>query len=81
MISAVFSILAGLPLYLTNSEGVLLAALIVTNIVAAAPFGAAAAAMQEMSPFAHAGSGGRFARLHAQLRWLEPWPHRRRPPE
>ncbi|HWP72321.1 MAG TPA: MFS transporter [Gemmatimonadaceae bacterium] len=50
IISAVFSILAGLPLYLTNSEGVLLAALIVTNIVAAAPFGAAAAAMQEMSP-------------------------------
>ena len=50
IISAVVSIVAGLPLYLTSSEPVLLAALIVTNIVAAAPFGAAAAAMAEMSP-------------------------------
>ena len=50
VISAVISIAAGLPLYLTRSEPVLIAALIVTNIVAAAPFGAAAAAMQEMSP-------------------------------
>lgn len=50
IISAVVSIAAGLPLYLTSSEPVLIAALIVTNIAAAAPFGAAAAAMQEMSP-------------------------------
>ena len=50
VISAILSILAGLPLYLTDSEPVLIAALIVTNIVAASPFGAAAAAMQEMSP-------------------------------
>jgi MFS family permease len=50
VISAIVSILAGLPLYLTSSEPVLIASLIVTNIVAASPFGAAAAAMQEMSP-------------------------------
>jgi MFS family permease len=50
IISSVISILAALPLYLTSVEWVLLTALIVTNIVAAAPFGAAAAAMQEMSP-------------------------------
>jgi MFS family permease len=50
IISAIVSIAAGLPLYLTSSEAVLVAALIVTNIAAAAPFGAAAAAMQEMSP-------------------------------
>lgn len=50
IISAIVSIVAGLPLYLTRSEPVLIAALIVTNIAAAAPFGAAAAAMQEMSP-------------------------------
>ena len=50
IISSVGSILAALPLYLTNVEWVLLSSLIVTNIVAAAPFGAAAAAMQEMSP-------------------------------
>ena len=50
IVSAVVSILAGIPLYLTSSEPVLIASLIVTNIAAAAPFGAAAAAMQEMSP-------------------------------
>ena len=50
IISAIVSILAGLPLYLTSSEPVLIAALIVTNIAAASPFGAAAAAMQEMVP-------------------------------
>jgi MFS family permease len=50
IVSAIVSILAGLPLYLTSSEPVLIASLIVTNIVAASPFGAAAAAMQEMSP-------------------------------
>ena len=50
IISAVVSILAGLPLYLTSSEPVLIAALIVTNVAAASPFGAALAAMQEMVP-------------------------------
>ena len=55
ILAAVISLLAGLPLYLTSSEPVLLTALVVTNIVAAAPFGAAAAAMQEMSPGAMRG--------------------------
>jgi MFS family permease len=55
IISAIISIIAGLPLYLTASEPVLIAALIVTNFVAAAPFGAAAAAMAEMSPSAMRG--------------------------
>jgi MFS family permease len=50
VISSVVSIIAGIPLYLTSSEPVLIASLIVTNIAAASPFGAAAAAMQEMSP-------------------------------
>jgi MFS family permease len=50
IVSAVVSIVAGLPLYLSSSEPVLIVALIVTNIAAASPFGAAAAAMQEMSP-------------------------------
>jgi len=55
IISAIISIIVGLPLYLTASEPVLIAALIVTNVVAAAPFGAAAAAMAEMSPSAMRG--------------------------
>ena len=50
IISAIVSIIAGLPLYLTSSEPVLIAALIVTNVAAASPFGAALAAMQEMVP-------------------------------
>ena len=50
IISAVLSLLAGVPLYLTSSEPVLIAALIVTNVAAASPFGAALAAMQEMVP-------------------------------
>lgn len=53
--SALISAAAALPLYLTNSEPLLLTALVITNIVAAAPFGAAAAAMQEMSPRAMRG--------------------------
>jgi MFS family permease len=48
--SALVSIVAGLPLFLSTSEPVVIGALIVTNIVAAAPFGAAAAAAQEMTP-------------------------------
>ncbi len=50
IIAATISLIVAFPLYLTDSEPVLIAALVVTNIVAAAPFGAAAAAMQEMSP-------------------------------
>jgi MFS family permease len=50
ILSAIVSILAGLPLYLTSSEPALIVALIVTNIAAASPFGAALAAMQEMVP-------------------------------
>jgi MFS family permease len=50
IIAATISFIVAVPLYLTRSEPVLIAALVVTNIVAAAPFGAAAAAMQEMSP-------------------------------
>jgi MFS family permease len=48
--SALVSVAAGLPLFLAKSEPVLILALVVTNIVAAAPFGAAAAAAQEMTP-------------------------------
>lgn len=55
ILSAVISAAVALPLYLTKSEPVLLSALVITNIVAAAPFGAAAAAMQEMSPRAMRG--------------------------
>lgn len=55
VIAATISLVVAFPLYLTNSEPVLIAALVVTNIVAAAPFGAAAAAMQEMSPGAMRG--------------------------
>ena len=53
--SALISAAIALPLFLTKSEPVLLTALVITNLVAAAPFGAAAAAMQEMSPRAMRG--------------------------
>jgi MFS family permease len=55
ILCAVISAAVALPLYLTSSEPVLLTALVITNVVAAAPFGAAAAAMQEMSPRAMRG--------------------------
>ena len=55
IISALISAVVALPLFLTKSEPVLLTAIVITNIVAAAPFGAAAAAMQEMSPRAMRG--------------------------
>lgn len=48
--SALISIVAAVPLFLTRSEPVLLVALVVTNLASAAPFGAAAAAAQEMTP-------------------------------
>lgn len=47
--SAVVSILAGFPLFLPPSEPVMIGALILTSLVTAMPFGAAAAAAQEMS--------------------------------
>lgn len=50
VISAIVSIGAGLPLYLSSNEPLLIASLIVTNVAAAAPFGAAAAALQGMVP-------------------------------
>lgn len=55
VISAIISAIVAIPLFTTSSEQVLIGSLIVTNIVAAAPFGAAAAAMQEMSPAAMRG--------------------------
>lgn len=63
IVSAIVSILAGLPLYLTSSEPVLITALVVTNIAAASPFGAAAAAMQEMSPSNMRGQAAAFLGL------------------
>jgi len=47
--AALVSIAAGFPLFLPPSEPVMIGALVVTNLVAAMPFGAAAAAAQEMS--------------------------------
>jgi len=55
LVSAIISALVALPLFTTRSEAILLGSLVITNIVAAAPFGAAAAAMQEMSPAAMRG--------------------------
>lgn len=48
--AALASVAAGFPLYLSDSEPVIVTALVVTNFVAAFPFGAAAAAAQEMTP-------------------------------
>lgn len=50
VISALVSILAAFPLFLPSAEWMLITGLLVTNVAAAAPFGAAAAAVQEMSP-------------------------------
>jgi len=50
VISAVVSVAVAFPLFAPPSEPVMIAALIVTNLVAAMPFGAAAAAAQEMTP-------------------------------
>jgi MFS family permease len=50
IVAAVISVAAAIPLFLPPSESVMIGALVVTNLVAAMPFGAAAAAAQEMSP-------------------------------
>ncbi len=55
ILAAAISVVAAFPLFLPPTEWVLLTGLLITNIVAAAPFGAAAAAMQEMSPAAMRG--------------------------
>jgi MFS family permease len=48
--SALVSAAAAIPLFLPSSETVMIVGIIITNIVAASPFGAAAAAATEMSP-------------------------------
>jgi MFS family permease len=55
ILSAAASALIAFPLFLTRNEAVLLTCLVITNVVAAAPFGAAAAAVQEMTPRAMRG--------------------------
>lgn len=55
ILAAAISVVAAFPLFMPPAEWVLLTGLLITNIVAAAPFGAAAAAMQEMSPGAMRG--------------------------
>ncbi len=50
IIGAAGTLLAAFPLYLSSSFGVLIGALIVTNFFAAFPWGAFAAAVQEMTP-------------------------------
>jgi MFS family permease len=50
VLASLVSAVVAIPLFVTASEPMLIASLIVTNIVAAMPFGAAAAAAQEMSP-------------------------------
>jgi MFS family permease len=50
IVACVVSVLAAFPLYLSRSEGVVLGALVVTNLAAALPFGAGFAAVQDMTP-------------------------------
>ena len=49
-VASLVSILAAFPLYLSGREPVVLAGLVITNIAAAFPWGAGAAAVQEMTP-------------------------------
>ncbi|HWP02431.1 MAG TPA: MFS transporter [Gemmatimonadaceae bacterium] len=49
-VAALGTTLAALPLYLGRSEAVVVVALLLTNVFAAFPWGAAAAAVQEMTP-------------------------------
>jgi len=49
-LAAGVSILAALPLYLSDREPVVLVGLVITNVAAAFPWGAGAAAVQEMTP-------------------------------
>ena len=50
IIASIIALVAAFPLYLTRSFPVLIAGLIVTNVAAAIPWGASAAAIQEMTP-------------------------------
>ncbi|HSA57300.1 MAG TPA: MFS transporter [Gemmatimonadaceae bacterium] len=50
MIAALVSIVAAFPLYLSASERMVLVGLVITNVAAAFPWGAGAAAVQEMTP-------------------------------
>ena len=50
ILGALVSIVAAFPMYLTRDPAILIAALIVTNVAAAFPWGAASAAVQEMTP-------------------------------
>ena len=50
IIGAIVAIVAALPLYLSKNPAVMLSGLILTNVAAAFPWGAASAAVQEMTP-------------------------------
>ncbi len=50
IIASALALVVAFPLYLTSSFRVLIAALVVTNVAAALPWGAAAAALQEITP-------------------------------
>jgi MFS family permease len=50
IVGALVSIVAAFPMYLTRNPTVLIGALILTNVAAAFPWGAASAAVQEMTP-------------------------------
>jgi MFS family permease len=50
IVASIIALVAAFPLYLSSSFAVLIAGLIVTNIAAAFPWGASAAALQEMTP-------------------------------
>lgn len=50
IVASLISILAAVPLYLSRNEGLVLVALVVTNVAAAFPWGAAAAAVAELTP-------------------------------
>jgi MFS family permease len=50
ILAAVVSIAAAFPLYLSGTEAWVLTGLVITNVAAAFPWGAAAAAVQELTP-------------------------------
>lgn len=50
IVAAALSMAMAAPLYLSRSEPLLLTALVITNVASAFPWGAAAAAVQEMTP-------------------------------
>lgn len=49
-LASLVSIVAAFPLYLSGQESVVLVGLVITNVAAAFPWGAGAAAVQEMTP-------------------------------